>query len=530
MEPELNNKFNYPRTNLSFVDSQRRKLCFRNERSLYTRVCDGTGDRIISVYAPNSPYKVYKSDYWYGDDWDPLDYGRGFDFSRPFFEQYAELQKDVPRLALSNVHGVNSDYCNMTFHNKNCYLVFGGDFNEDCMFGTLGMYNKNTFDCDYSNSNILCYEICDCMKCYACNFALDSQNCSSCYFISNCTGCSDCILCTNLVQKKYCIENKQLSKEQYLDKKKEIINGSYEKQKQLLEKFQKIQEKRIVKYSHLVNCTNCTGDYQKNSKNCINSYDISNSEDIENTVFASKAKDCMDCSLIGDGSQLCYQTMSTINAFNIALSFFTIDSSNIEYSEFSINSNDLFGCISLRNKKYCILNKQYSKEEYTDLKHKIISHMKKTGEWGEYFPPNLSCFPYNESSAHDYFPLKKEEAIAKGYKWRDKETLIPKPQSFQLPDNIEETDRTIIGEILQCKTCNKNYKILEKEFKFYSKTKTSIPRNCPDCRHKKRMSQRNPREIIERKCDKCGADIKTTYAPSRPETVYCEKCYLEEVY
>jgi len=31
--------------------------------------------------------------------------------------------------------------------------------------------------------------------------------------------------------------------------------------------------------------------------------------------------------------------------------------------------------------KYCILNKQYSKEEYEELVPKIIEHMQKTGEW-----------------------------------------------------------------------------------------------------------------------------------------------------
>ena len=33
-----------------------------------------------------------------------------------------------------------------------------------------------------------------------------------------------------------------------------------------------------------------------------------------------------------------------------------------------------------------------------------------------------------------------------------------------------------------------------------------------------------------RKCDKCSKDMKTTYAPKRPEIVYCEECYLNEVY
>jgi CxxC-x17-CxxC domain-containing protein len=44
------------------------------------------------------------------------------------------------------------------------------------------------------------------------------------------------------------------------------------------------------------------------------------------------------------------------------------------------------------------------------------------------------------------------------------------------------------------------------------------------------MKLRNPRKLFDRKCDKCGKDIKTTYAPDRPEIVYCEECYEKEIY
>lgn len=43
-------------------------------------------------------------------------------------------------------------------------------------------------------------------------------------------------------------------------------------------------------------------------------------------------------------------------------------------------SSDIFGCIGLRNKQYCIFNKQYTKEEYEKLVPKIIEHMQKNGE------------------------------------------------------------------------------------------------------------------------------------------------------
>jgi len=33
--------------------------------------------------------------------------------------------------------------------------------------------------------------------------------------------------------------------------------------------------------------------------------------------------------------------------------------------------------------------------------------MQKTGEWGEYFDVKMSAFPYNDSLACEYFPVKE---------------------------------------------------------------------------------------------------------------------------
>ncbi|USN56208.1 MAG: hypothetical protein H6766_03930 [Candidatus Peribacteria bacterium] len=76
---------------------QRRRLAFRNERHLYRRICDASQQPIISIYSPNKPYKVYDQKIWRSDARDPLDYGRDFDFSRTFTEQFEELMREVPR-------------------------------------------------------------------------------------------------------------------------------------------------------------------------------------------------------------------------------------------------------------------------------------------------------------------------------------------------------------------------------------------------------------------------------------------------
>lgn len=147
-----------------------------------------------------------------------------------------------------------------------------------------------------------------------------------------------------------------------------------------------------------------------------------------------------------------------------------------------------------------------------------------------FFPTELSQFSYNETSAFDHFPLSKNEAITQGYKWRDQ----------------EEKNVTIGGEIIEClhegecqDNCTLGFKIIQAERDFYEKMELPIPRLCPNCRHKERLKQRNPLKLWHRQCmcdknhphhnGKCSNEFETSYAPDRPEIVYCESCYNAEV-
>lgn len=97
--------------------------------------------------------------------------------------------------------------------------------------------------------------------------------------------------------------------------------------------------------------------------------------------------------------------------------------------------------MGLRNKQYCILNKQYSKEEYETLVPQIIEKMITDGERGESFDPRIAPFGYNESLADEHFPRDKETALAEGYRRCDYEAPFPQiGESIvgsALPDSIQ---------------------------------------------------------------------------------------------
>ena len=292
--------------------------------------------------------------------------------------------------------------------------------------------------------------------------------------------------------------------------------------------------------------------FSKNVKNCFVVKSLENCRYCEHAGDADNpVKDSYDVTLTAGVSE-CYECVTADHSQLNLFALFSVKSQDIKYCHHCHNCKYCFGCVGLRNANYCILNKQYTKEEYEELVPKIIKQMNdmpyldKKGNkysYGEYFPIELSYFGYNESSAMELLPLLKGEAIKEGYNWQDntqrttgKETLKPE----NIPESINDIEDSILDEILVCINCQRNYKIVKNELNFYKKMKIPIPRRCFNCRYAARMARRNPLKIWHRACmcdkenhehkEKCEVEFETPYSPDRPEIVYCEKCYQAEVY
>jgi len=511
---------------------QQRRLCWRNERNLYKRKCDATGKEVISNISPDKPFKVYERDYWLSDNWNPLDYGRDFDFSKTFRENFAALQKEVPRFSIQQQNPMeNSAYCNFASNCENCYFLFDSDFCEDCIYVNGGNHCRDCIDCSFLAGCELCYECINCKDCYSIKFSRNCVNCSDSLFIESCTGCRNCAFSTNLHDKEYFFANEKYSKQEYDEKIAELSLNEYKNLNQYLNYCEEFLIKHPRRYMQGVQNENVHGDYIYNSKNIYRSFNIIDCWDVRYSELLSKAKDCMDVSSFGEGIEKIYEVITAgLNSHSSAFSFGVVPTSNnIFYSDITYFSNHCFGCVSLNRNEYCILNKQYSPEEYEKTVGRIIEHMKETGEWGEFHHPSLSPMSYNESIAFDYFPITKEEALKKGFNWKDKDKKDYVPQKYTVPQDIENIPDSITKEILECENCGKNYKIVELELAFYKKIHTPIPKKCPDCRHKSRLRLKNPRKLWDRKCEKCKTNIVTSFSTNRPEIIYCEKCYLETV-
>lgn len=505
---------------------QQRRLSFRNERNLYHRESDLSKEKMITMYAPDAPYKVYDQAEWWGDKWDPLEYGKDFDFNRPFFEQFKELMMAVPRISLINKEHDNSEYCNFAIQNKNSYLLFTCAECEECLYCNRTWTSTNV--CDSSNvlKCELCYEAMDSDNCYNCRYIKNCSNCSDLTLCQNMRGCQNCFGCFGLVSKKYCIGNVQYSKEEYEKKVIPFVDDLAKSKENFLHWVKSMPRK----YAEVTNIENSTGDALTNCKNSQFCFEAKNLEDCKFIFNATFLKDCYDVNN-DDHSELVYECIGSEKNYAHAFNDICWYDSETYYSSLCFNSKHLFGCSGLKKNEYCILNKQYTKEQYEELVPKIIEHMQKTDEWGEFFPMSISPFAYNESMARDYYPLDKMQVEGMGLKWR--ETLGEKPQGDKaghVPDSVENAGEDVTKQIFSCEVTGHPYKIVPAEIHFYKKMRLGLPKKCPDQRHLERMVMRNPRKLWERKCDKCGIAVSTSYSSERPEKIYCEKCYLEAVY
>jgi hypothetical protein len=534
-----------------------RRWVWRNERTYYKRKCDAPNhnESIISLYSQDSKHIVYDQNYWWSDEWNALDYGMDYDFSRPFFEQYKELLSKVPLISLSNTQSINSDYCSSAAWNKDSYLISGSGWNEKVSYANRVIKDTDSMDLYIVDNSELCYDSLYCRKCYKVFFSYQCEACNDSAFLYNCKNCQNCFGCSNLRGKNYCFFNQQLSKNEYESKIKEINLGSYRNIKLIKEKFyNEIYLKSIHRFADLVNCYSSTGDYLKNTKNCLNCYDFSG-DNAENCRYVDwsgfNTKDLYDTGPgAGWGSSLLCEGLDINDSSDIIGGVVCYNSNSCSYCFNIQNSSNLFGCYGLHGKKYCILNKQYTKEEYEELVPKIIQQMNdlpyidKLGriyKYGEFFPSELSPFAYNETIAQEYYPLTKEQALEQGYRWKDKEEKNYQIdiKSNDISDDIKEIKEDIIGKVIECghkgqcnQQCTEAFKIIESELQFYKRMNLPLPRLCPNCRHYERLAKRNPLKLWYRTCMKegCTNEFETSFSPERPETIYCERCYQNEVY
>jgi hypothetical protein len=548
-----------------------RRYAWRNERTLYHTTCANCKKNIFSAYPPEGGATVFCHECWNSDAWDPMDHGRDYDFSRPFFEQWHALLMSVPRVNLFQINTVNSPYGNIVLDSKDCYLSFSVVGTEAAFYSKNIDRSRFIFDSLNVMDSEHCYWNIYGTKNYNVRYSLSVRSCLESAFLFDCVNSRNCFMSSGLRNGEYVFYNKQLDKNSYDAEMAKINTGSRATFKKLVDDFHAMLMHAPHRYASIVKCIDSTGDVlsnTKNAKNCFEGYEL---ENVKHCARIFGMKDMMDVNNTGIGSELMYEYVSggkTEKNLRFSIGSFGAQV-DCTYTGWCGNSSNLWGCFGLKGKQYCILNKQYSEEEYNALLPRIINHMNempyigkngRTYSYGEFFPIELSPFAYNGSVAHEHFPLAKDEVIVRGYYYREPDLKNPKIDiaTDAIPDDIASVDNEIIGKNIGCghaasciHQCSGAFRITEEELAMYKKMALPLPSLCPNCRHYERLALRNPWKLWHRACRcagkksesdmyentgthshsdaHCPNEFETSYAPERPEIVYCEECYQAEI-
>lgn len=302
-----------------------------------------------------------------------------------FFCDLKKLFDSEPHLSVHVWKSENSDYCDQLDGCKNLYLCFNSLLSEDCMYSYDSRWSKDCCDVSYSNKCELCYEGVDLERCYGCNFCQDCTSCTDCRFSYDLRNCEHCFGCAGLRYKKYYFFNEDVGQEKYekmvKEWEKKMASGGGKVLSEIYKKLEELELKapRIALWS--TNSENSFGNYVVN---CKNSYYVHKVHNLEDSFYMFDCQDDKDCA---DGcafnrSELCYGCIENSMLYNCNFTYWCATLVDCEYMLYCFDCSHCFGCMDLKNKKFCILNKQYTEKEYYKKLKEIKEGMKMDGEYG----------------------------------------------------------------------------------------------------------------------------------------------------
>jgi len=190
-----------------------------------------------------------------------------------------------------------------------------------------------------------------------------------------------------------------------------------------------------------------------------------------------------------DGSELIFQCVSVTESYHCHNIIGCWTTKNSCYSEFLQGCSDCIGCVSLRRKQYCILNKQYPKEEFESIKADICSNL--GDRFGSPFPLFLAPFSYQDSAYRDYDSLKNEEVEMMGWRWGDerkKELFSGELHEIdEIPDKTDDFSSDLLKKAYRCPITDRPFKVIDQELALLKKIGVPVPRRHFDQRFRDRI-------------------------------------------
>lgn len=487
-----------------------------------------TGESILSYVHPDNPIPVVKDKSWFEQDWskEAID----LDTSKPFFDQMRELVFKVPVPALRSynppINSVGASFISV----EDSFMVFAGvKDTKRSGYGWLLNDIENCQDLFSAYSSRYSFSINHCERLHNCRVALQSFDCLNSSFLFDCRNCEDCFGGFNLRNRKFVFWGEQLTEEEYRKRVAEIDLTSHKTFSEQKDRYINYLAKEAIWPENFnVQTEDCTGDYIVKSVRCHDGHTLKDAKDLYQCQLShSNCEQSAYTSGFANSSDM-YMCAGITNSSDCK---FCSSSSACQNSEYLFSCRDCescFGCVGLRNKKFCILNKQYTEEEYWKKVDEIKTSMV---EYGTMLPADFSPagFEFASDIFFDY-PKKELEALKAPHfdpnvgSVQDTAGMMD-PES--LPDRLEDCEE-FVGKPLLDKELNRAFAVRKDDYAFYKKLGLPFPRRHYIDRLKKLARLASTFEMTDATCQKCEKEIRVAeHLRFKERKMYCYPCYLE---
>ncbi len=430
---------------------------------------------------------VKYSDYYSQDSALYLDWME-YDKELSFFENWQKLRLGLKSTNMINFFlSENSDYWDVVSKWKNVYLSsYVVNTNEDIVYSFWVKDNcsrvfNSAIVSDWSENiySSLCVS-----QSYETFYSRYITNSSHIWFSVNLIGCKECLFCDGLENASYCIKNKQYTKEEYLVFKNKLLRNT--------DKFEEYYDTWTKKTSRHVASWSVSWRYAVESDNLENAhypYRVIGWRNLFNVWWSEWNTEMYDV-VDGWGPELhhvYWVNGVAINTEHAYLSCHIPNCSNVFYCFYTESCSYCFGCIGLKNKQYCIFNKQYDKETWHEKVNELF-HIIDT-EWmtWEFFPASVNPFYMNDTVASLIEDLPREEIVEEWYLRRDEEIAVDIPDWMEVIEvnalwdfeSLHESglvlDSSILKKVIKDKEWNV-FRVIKMEYDFLKRYNLPLPR------------------------------------------------------
>lgn len=513
-----------------------RRLTHLNLTRLFAVTCqkEGHNENLISVFPKEHPFPIWDTESFQNIEDHYM--GRQYDETKTPYQNVYDMRKVFPIANFLNRDSslVNSEYASGGRNLKNGYYVFGCFSSEDVWYTNHTKSVKQVMNSRVTKNSEFVYQGVFSEHLYKCSFVYFSKNCTDSTFLYDCRNCINCFGCVNLRNKSYCIWNKQYTKEEYMDFMVKHVPFSRDFLDDSYTTFFNLVKELPVNASRNIQSENCKGILLEDSIDLYDVIDGNNSQHVRHGDGVISHKDSMDILFSGGNSHHLYMcTNIGSKASNIK---FSVSSKYCTECEFVFNCKNLtncFMCFGLQNKSFCILNTQYSEEEYYKKVDQIKTRMLELGEYADGVGMEFSAQAYNFSLAQFSFPLSRTEVEDLGGYWAEEpESNVGNLEvldSNTLPQTIKDVSDDILFQAILCPVTERPFKVVASELAFLRRMNLPLSTIHPSERMRRNFLLAPEGKMYHTQCFLCNSSIESLYDPKDGYKLYCETCFKREV-